>query len=77
MRNKRKEQCIRNKRLSDYNYSIATYFLMQSLFNVYKSWRIYKIIWKHVKYYKNLFLFSLQATQTNFYGGAFLQKKKS
>ena len=34
----------------------------------------YKNVQTYVKLYKNLFLFSLQATQSNIYGGAFLQR---
>ena len=42
MGKKHKEQCIKNKRLSDY-YSLYSYFMMQSLFNVYKNWTVHKI----------------------------------
>ena len=34
---------------------------MQSLFNVYKNWAIYKIKYNYVKSEDNFFLFSLQA----------------
>ena len=52
---------------------------MQSLFNVYKSWTIYKIIENQVKVHNiiqvKLLLFSLQTTQFNIYGGAFFAKE--
>ena len=48
---------------------------MQSLFNVYKSWIIYKIIKNYIEQCKtiqeNLFLFSLQVTE------AFLQHSRT
>ena len=43
MGNKHKEQCIKNKHLSLWLYLPYSYFVMQSLFNVYKSWTIYSI----------------------------------
>ena len=53
---------------------------MQSLFNVYKNWAIYKINYNYVKSEDNCFLFSLQATKTflehskRFMVGRFCQK---
>ena len=53
---------------------------MQSLFMFMSTkagqfTKSYKNMQTYVKLYKNLFLFSLQATQSNIYGGAFLQRK--
>ena len=48
MRNKHKEQCIK-KYTSLWLRLFYCYFIMQSLFNVYKSWTIYKIMSKNVK----------------------------
>ena len=54
---------------------------MQSLFNIYKNWTIYKIIENYVKSYKILFLFSLHVTEVFlkhsrlFIKGLFCEKK--
>ena len=61
-----RQQWIKNKCLSDYIYSRTSYFIMQSLFNVYEKRTIYKIIENYLKSYNIICFFLLYMQQRHF-----------